>query len=77
MRLKDCFNPKILITLAIIAGAAFFVLPKTSFAAVVPVLAVLLCPLSMFLAMKMTGNKPRSTIAEFEHTSPNKNLNAK
>lgn len=56
--LKKCFNPKVLVGLAVVAiGVAIFE-PKALVAAL-PLLLIAACPLSMVAMMAMMGRKDR------------------
>lgn len=51
--LKHCFNPKVILAVAVIIIGLFIFLPSKSQVAVyTPILLALVCPLSMILMMK-------------------------
>lgn len=66
-----CFNPKVLGGLALVAGAVFLVAPG-AFSAVLPLLFLAACPLSMVLMMRaMSGGQPSTRGSEARQGAQN------
>lgn len=57
--LKKCFNPKVLLGLAVVALAVAVFAPKALVVAL-PLLIIAACPLSMILMMGMMSHKNQS-----------------
>jgi hypothetical protein len=60
--LKHCLNPKVLLGVAAVAVALYFVVPGAALLGALPLLILLVCPLSMVVMMwgmgKMGGTSP-------------------
>lgn len=73
--LKHCFNPRIMLGLAVVGVGLFFFAPKIA-AVSWPVLFSLICPLSMLLMMWGMGRMGVQATQGSAHPNPSNNLAA-